>query len=204
MLRHVDAFIGVIIYMFLSYARSVPKRRLANVFTKRRIAQANAIVSEPIGGEVARNECDTNADTCCLGSNFKVLQFSRRVADVYAYDQSIRPVENVPIVSGATAWDDPSTGTTYLLIFHESLYYGSKLDHSLINPNQIRSYGIDVWDNPFDKDRDLCIDYDDALINLTSTGTKIFFESRAPTEEELTSCTRIEMTSQSEWNPESI
>ena len=30
--------------------------------------------------------------------------------------------------------------------FHESLYYGLKLEHSLINPNQVRSYNILVDD----------------------------------------------------------
>ena len=44
-------------------------------------------------------------------------------------------MQNVPIVTGATAYDDPITGETFILLFHESLYYGKKLDHSLINPN---------------------------------------------------------------------
>ena len=71
--------------------------------------------------------------------------------DVYAYDKFIKPLSNVPVVSGATAWDDPITGQTYILVVNEALYYGTKLDHSLINPNQIRSFGVDHWDNPFDK-----------------------------------------------------
>ena len=79
---------------------------------------------------MATNECDTNADTCCLGRNFVVLHATYWTADVYAYDTSMKPIENVPIVSGATAYDDPITGTTYILVFNESLYYGELLDHS--------------------------------------------------------------------------
>ena len=60
----------------------------------------------------ARNECDTNAETCCLGENFVILEYTRRTADVYAYDKSLKPMEGVPIVSGATAWDDPMTNQT--------------------------------------------------------------------------------------------
>jgi hypothetical protein len=86
------------------------------------------------------------------------MHHTSRSADVYAYDKSIKPLEGVPIVAGATAYDDPVTNITYLLIFNEALYYGVKLDHSLINPNQIHSYGIDFWDNPFDKQRGLAID----------------------------------------------
>lgn len=37
---------------------------------------------------------------------------------------------------------------TFILVFHESLYYGERLDHSLINPNQLRAYGISFWDKP--------------------------------------------------------
>ena len=91
----------------------------------------------------AVNECDTNADTCCLGKNFIVLSFTSRAADVYPYDKSYKPIEGIPIVKGATAYDDPITGLTYILVFHEALYYGLKMDHSLINPNQVRSYGVD-------------------------------------------------------------
>ena len=84
----------------------------------------------------AWNETDNNADTCCLGKNFVVLQYTERSADVYPYNSSYEPLQNVPIVSGATAWDDPSDGKTWILVINEGLYYGTQLDHSLINPNQ--------------------------------------------------------------------
>ena len=62
------------------------------------------------------NECDTNADTCCLGKNFVILEFTQRAADVYTYIKDIAPIVGVPIVSGETAWDDPVTGQTYILV----------------------------------------------------------------------------------------
>jgi hypothetical protein len=114
-----------------------------------------------------------------------IMHHTSRSADVYAYDKSIKPLEGVPIVAGATAYDDPVTNITYLLIFDEALYYGIKLDHSLINPNHIRSYGIDFWDNPFDKQRGLSIDINDKLtIPMYSKGTKIQFTTRTPTQDE--------------------
>ena len=79
---------------------------------RRRIGSVQANYLEPKAGIKAENECDTNADTCCLGRNFTILEYTRRTADVYVYDKSIKPTENVPIVSGATAWDDPTTGET--------------------------------------------------------------------------------------------
>jgi hypothetical protein len=98
-----------------------------------------------------------------LGKTSVVLAPTFRTADVYAYDTSIKPIENVPIVSGATAYDDPVSGLRASSLSTESLYYGEALDHTLINPNQVRSYGIPFWDNPFDPTRSLSIDVHDDL-----------------------------------------
>ena len=41
--------------------------------------------------------------------------------------------------------------TLFILVFNKALYYGTKLDHFLINPNQVRADGIPFWDNdPYD------------------------------------------------------
>jgi len=115
-------------------------------------------------GTMATNEADTNADTCCLGKNFLILSHTTRVADVYAYDKAIAPIENVPIVTGATAYDCPVTQATYILV--EAT-------------NELR-------------------------IRLTSKGTKIVFDSRVPTQDELVNCEHIEMTSQRPWEPTDV
>ena len=151
-----------------------------------RTSHIKSIVAEPSPNTSGINECDTDADTCCLGKNFIVYKYTQRTADVYAYDKSYEPAINVPIVTGATAYDDPISGITYILIFNESLYYGEKMDHSLFNPNQLRKYGIPVWDNPFDHERPFAIQVSDEVeIPLLSKGTKIYFETRSPTESEL-------------------
>ena len=59
------------------------------------------------------------------------------------------PVKDVPIVTGASAYTN-GDGITYILLIHEALYYGDKLSHSLINPNQIRNNDVEFWDNPYD------------------------------------------------------
>ena len=152
----------------------------------------------------AANETDTNADTCCLGQNFVITSYTSRTADVYPYDTSYKPVQNIPIVSGATAWTNVDDCITYILVINEALYYGNKLDHSLINPNQIRANAIDVHDNPFGNEP-ISIHIDGGpSIPLISNGTKIYFDSRTPTEEELNICEHIQLTSVNEWNPESV
>ena len=51
------------------------------------------------------------------------------------------PLKNVPIVQAATAYQYPHTGQVYILIFNEALCMGESLQHSLINPNQLRHFG---------------------------------------------------------------
>ena len=54
---------------------------------RRRIGSVQADHLEPKAVRAAENECDMNADTCCLGSNFTILEYTRRTADVYTYDK---------------------------------------------------------------------------------------------------------------------
>ena len=131
-------------------------RWIEQIISKRNVGSASTRNIEPPANINATNEADTNTDTCCLGTNFIPIGITNRTADVYPYDSNYAPMQNVPIVSGATAYDDPD-GTTYILVFHESLYDGKTLGHSLINPNQLRHNGVDFWDNPYDNERDLCI-----------------------------------------------
>ena len=161
-------------------------RGISNVITKRRIGCAKA-VSEPDPNTRAQNEADTNADTCCLGQNFIPLYYTNRSADVYPYSDAYAPMENIPIVTAATAFDHPD-GNTYILVFHESLYYGTKMKRGLINPNQIHHCGLDFFDNPM-RDDELYMEIDDSLhILLRSKGTKCIFDSLVPMTQELNNC----------------
>ena len=108
-------------------------------------------------------------------------------------------------MSAATAYDDPITNTTYILVVNEGLYYGSKLSHSLFNPNQLRAHGIKYWDNPFDTRHSLTINIPDTLtIPLQTRGTKILFDTRSPTAHELETCPHIELTGAEPWNPTTV
>jgi hypothetical protein len=180
---------------------------MSTIKTVIRLAQINTSVElqQPLPNCIAPNEMDSNADTCCAGSNFIALSLTRRTADVYPYNSSYEPLLNVPIASAATAYDDPDTGQTYILVLNECLYYGTKLKHSLINPNQLRSSGTPVWDNIFDPNHDISIECEENLtIPLKMEGTKTLFISRSPTDQELNECPHIHITSTNEWNPSSV
>ena len=49
--------------------------------------------------------------------------------------------------------------------FNEVLWFGTSMDHLLINPNQIRMEGIPVSDDPFDENKNVGIDHKNVFMN---------------------------------------
>jgi hypothetical protein len=86
-------------------------------------------------------ELDSHADTIILGSNCVILAHTGRECDVSPFIEAYSSITNVPIVTGATAWTCQETGDTYILVFHESLWMGNVMDHTLVNPNQLPILG---------------------------------------------------------------
>ena len=103
----------------------------------------------------------------------------------------------------ATVWTNTADGTAYLLIFHESLWMGDKLDHTLVNPNQLRAYGVSIQDNPFDA-KPLSITTNDTSVELYLEGTIICGDTRTPTESELSQLPRLILTSLHDWDPHNV
>ena len=112
-------------------------------------------------------EFDTHADTCVLGSNFRPTVFTGRYAE------------------------------THLLVSNKGIYLGSKLDHSLLNPNQMRYFGVKVRDDPTEDG--LGIHAEDAYIPFHMNGVICMAETRTPTLEELKTCNRIKITASIDW-----
>ena len=59
--------------------------------------------SPTVVGRSAWCEIDNHADTCCLGKNFIPLAYTNRVCDVHAFTDQVNTVDNIPVVTGATA-----------------------------------------------------------------------------------------------------
>jgi hypothetical protein len=149
-------------------------------------------------------EIDNHADTHCFGSNFTPIYFTQKVCDVNGFSDSFKTIPNVPICTACTAYDDPETGDVIILEFPQGLWFGEKMDHSLINPNQCRAFGISLCDDPYDKHRPLEIHdpYTNIRVPLTFSHSIVSVLTRAPTENEIINCTRkISMCSDEEWDP---
>ena len=98
-------------------------------------------------------------------------------------------------------WTSDQTGIDYLLIGDQMLWFGTLLPHSLLNPNQVRAHGLNVFDNPFNDD-EFGIDGHDAFIPFDTMGTIVHFDSRVPTAWEKTHLPIICITGDT-WDPSS-
>ena len=79
------------------------------------------------------------------------------------------------------------------------LWFGTQMGHSLINPNQIREYGVPVHDDPYNKHQ-FGIDGHEAFIPFNTMGTIVYFESRVPTDWESRNLPILLLTGE-QWDP---
>jgi len=82
-------------------------------------------------------EVDSRANTCCAGATFKLITDTGRTADVEGFHGDLGKLEGIPIGTCYTAIDHPVLQETIIGVFHQCLYFGSQMEESLINPNQL-------------------------------------------------------------------
>ena len=123
---------------------------------------------------------------------------------VSGFANELQTIEDIPVARDATAYTN-SEGKTWILIINEALFFGSRLDHSLINPNQIRHFGVPVCDDPYDPHRPLGIDHENAFIPFEKEGACIFFDTYVPSDEQLEECEHVELTNDEiPWDPSTV
>lgn len=138
-----------------------------------------------------------------------MLEDTGKRVSVAAYNSAYDPVSNIPIATAATTFDDPDTGISYLLVFHQAIWFGNKLDDTLLCPNQIRANGHRVDDTPqqFSESSLHSIECTTeagrkVTIPLTLNGVISRFETRRPTRAEIEDgCERIILTNEATWEP---
>lgn len=183
------------------------KRKLiGSLTTKRRyVGKSNATTAQqPYDYSLrCRAELDTRADTVCAGSTFVLHTKTGQIADVHGFHSSMPPIEGVPIGTVLTAVDLPTVGTV-ILVFHQALYFGSSMEHSLIPPAQLWDHGITVDVTPLQFGGDtfgLHEPDSDIFIPFRLFGCISYIPTRVPTPDEIQQCTWLHLTSDSEWDP---
>ena len=85
-------------------------------------------------------------------------------------------MKDIQIETCLTAYTDGS-GRTWILIFHDVLWFGLIMDHSLINPNQIRTTGVPVLDDPFDTSPEFGMQNPKTFLPFQTDGTAVYFNT---------------------------
>ena len=153
----------------------------------------------------SRIELDSHADTIVAGANCCVMHYTCRECDVSPYHEDYKPIKGVPIVQAATVWQSALTGQGYILIFNEALWMGDSIENSLINPNQLRHYGIDVQDNPVsDLPLYIMTAEKDFNMELLIQGTTIFANTYTPSDVELNTFPHVVLSSPQPWDPHNV
>ena len=88
-------------FRLIQYVDSHNLRNIASM--KRKIAYSSNTVTV---ANIALNEMDSYADTCCLEKNFIPVYYNGEVCNVHAYSDNIAPMKDVQIGAGATVWTD--------------------------------------------------------------------------------------------------
>ena len=148
-------------------------------------------------------EIDNHADTHCFGMNFRPLHWSDQMCTVSPFLDEYDSTENIEICSAATAWTD-NTGQVFILVFGQGLWFGDRMNRSLINPNQCRAFGISVCDDPTDPHRSLGFHTDTITIPFSMDGSIASTKTRCPTQEELDTCPHIVLSDEDHWDPTNV
>ena len=152
-----------------------------------------------------RVEMDTHADTFVAGRNCLLMHYTERVCDVMPYSDEYQARKGVEIVQVATGYT-AANGQRTILIINEALWM-PELENSLMNPNQLRHFGVDVQDNPYNsKPMLICKDTKDEEFTacLKSTGTNIYIDTWTPTDKDLQEYPQVVLTSDALWDPHAI
>ena len=149
---------------------------------------------------------DGGADTGMNGSAYIFLEHTLRKANVIGYDSDMVKT-GMPIGTSVTATKD-TNGDTVVLLQNEQIDHTSQ-PNSMMAPNQIRHYGIDIDDCPTCYDIDgrrgrQSLKADKFEIPFSYEKGLIYLHTWKPTDQELHTCPVIMLTSDAEWNPDNL
>ena len=152
-----------------------------------------------------RIELDSHADAFVAGRNCMLMHYTERVCDGMPYSDEYEPKSNTYIVQVATSYTT-ACSKRCVLIFNEALHI-LELEHSLMNPNQLRNYGIEVQDNPHSSDImvvEKTGDEQDFITCLQSEEANIFIDTWTPIDKHLKEHKHVVFTSPTECNPNKV
>ena len=169
---------------------------------------ADIIMDNGNSTALPRSELDSHANMIVLGKHCFPFESTGKTCSVKPFSSELGIAENVPIIDGAIAYEEPYTGETFILLMRNALYIPT-MDINLIPPFILRAGGVIVNDvpkihcnDPMVTDHCISFRTHELTIPLQLQGTFSFFHHRVPTMDELHGCDKIFITPDaSSWNP---
>jgi hypothetical protein len=81
---------------------------------------------------------------------------------------------------------------------------GDVMDHTLVNPNQLRHFGLSVQDNPYGGTQMHLATESGMYFPLLFEGTTISLDTRTLTDCKFHKCIHIQMSSKLPWDPHAM
>lgn len=146
----------------------------------------------------------------CVGAHAEILEiFKGQICNVYPFNDSYSPMTGIRTVNAAFAYDSED-GQTFILHANQALDFGETMKNSLLCPNQAHLNGVIIDDIPQFLDLSNCSTFSlffpeqQIRIPLASKFSIAYIPVRKPTQEELSSCLSLDLTSADPWEPELI
>ena len=128
---------------------------------------------------------------------------------VQPFNDSMKAMKNIKTVNVAYAYDTEE-GEVYILRVNHTLDFTTTMDNSILCTNQARSNGVIIDDVPqlFDtrgtSTQSAIFPETNTSIPIDFNGPVPFLPIRSPTNEELSTCKHLELTSDEMWDPSNI
>ena len=161
--------------------------------------------------KIPRTELDSHANMVVVGRHCTVFDTTGKTCTVNAFSKSAGHMEDVPIVDAVIAYDCPFQSKTFLLLMRNALYI-PELEVNLLPPFIVREADIPIDECPKSQaahptvdNHSMYLPSQDLRIPIQLRHTFSYFESRKPTNDELSQCDKIFITPDStNWNPYSL
>jgi hypothetical protein len=148
-------------------------------------------------------EIDLHADMCSFGPDSYIVQDTGQTISDTGFLENLGTVNNVRIITAAVAYDCPDTSQTYILFFHQALYFPKLANNAIVNDTPIIHLPYDqrtpeshsIITGPL---------HPSMHIPLSLHGTTSYFQVRKPTFHEINNeydCIHVLLMSDSEWDP---
>ncbi len=140
-------------------------------------------------------------------STCRILELTEKSCDVFPFSEDYEPMKQVPIAKVATAYDHPTSGETFILVFGQAIYLENNLEHTLICPNQARYNGVVVDDVPRHLSHDkrsthsLYFPDQDVRLPLWMKGVISYLNTHYPSQYEIDNCRWLVVTNDANWEP---